>query len=514
MAAPKELEIKLTLPAADLPRLQKLPLVRAAKASVKHKSQVSVYFDTDKHKLRKHGLTLRVRRTDNRHIQTIKATHDAHIFARDEWEAETADGQPDLALAADTALAPLIDGKLHRQLKPMFETRVRRSIYPLARNGGAIAMAVDQGTIETGERSGALCEVELELERGSEADLFEVARELARALPAQLSLRSKSERGYELLSGGELAAVKFEGVSLAAGTRTRDTFGLIGRACLRQITANESALLNGDAEGVHQMRVGLRRLRAAISLFGAILDDGETAAIKRELKWLTGELAPARELEVLIKRVVAPVKKRRSREQGVSSLSRQFAERRASALDRAREAINSARFRLFALDVAAWLEIGQWRSPQDDLVLDSGDRPIEMFAAEQLERRFRKLRKKRKAFAKLDPLQKHKLRIQAKKLRYAADFFADLFAGKPAARRKRKFLDALERIQDAFGDLNDITVDQKMIRSTRKRTRQAAQNGAFAAGLLTGREDARLDSAMAKATAAYAGFAKAKAFWR
>ena len=47
------------------------------------------------------------------------------------------------------------------------------------------------------------------------------------------------------------------------------------------------------------MRVGLRRLRAAMSLFSTLLHDTQTAAIKTELKWLTGELAPAREIESL-----------------------------------------------------------------------------------------------------------------------------------------------------------------------------------------------------------------------
>src|SRR5262249_59324633 len=94
----------------------------------------------------------------------------------------------------------------------------------------------------------------------------------------------------------------------------------------------------GDPEGVHQMRVGLRRLRAAMSLFADILQDPQTAALKEELKWLTGELGPARELEVLVTRVVAPVKRRLSRLQGISSLSRDLTQQRAAARARAPDA--------------------------------------------------------------------------------------------------------------------------------------------------------------------------------
>src|SRR5262249_10337640 len=73
---------------------------------------------------------------------------------------------------------------------------------------------------------------------------------------------------------------------------------------------------------VHQMRVGLRRLRAAMSLFADVLQDPQSAALKEELKWLTGELGPARELDVLVTRGVAPVKRRHFRLQGISGSSR------------------------------------------------------------------------------------------------------------------------------------------------------------------------------------------------
>src|SRR5207253_203396 len=216
MTAPKEIEIKLELAPASLPRLKKIPLIRALEAPAKRATEVSVYFDTDKHALRKKGLMLRVRRIGDRYIQTIKATGNGGLFERDEWESEIPSELPDLGLAHGTALEPLISNKFRRQLRPMFETRVTRTVYPLTN-----------------------------------------------------------------------------------GTSTRDGFKTIGRACLKQIVGNEPALLEGDPEGVHQMRVGLRRLRAALSLFADILRDLRTAAIKTELKWLAGELAPARQLDVL-----------------------------------------------------------------------------------------------------------------------------------------------------------------------------------------------------------------------
>jgi triphosphatase len=511
MTAPIEVELKLELPPAAVGQFRKLPLIRSMEASAKRLTQVSVYFDTDKQKLRRHGLTLRVRRIGDRYIQTVKAMRNSNILARDEWEGEIAGDQPDLAQARDTGLADLLTHSFARKLKPQFETRVRRTVFPLERDGAVIALALDEGTIKSGGASMRICEIELELQQGAQEHLFEVARLLARALPVQLGLTAKSERGFRLLHGEQTAPVKFAAVALAPDMPTHEAFREIGRACLQQIVGNEPALLKDDAEGVHQMRVGLRRLRAAIALFSALLDDPQTEKIKAELKWLTGELGPARELEVLIARVVKPAKQRRSGWDDIPKLSQQFARQRAAALAHARHAIASERYRLLKIEIAAWLETGQRTTPGDGLV---GVLPIETFAAEQLSLGRRKLRKKARSFAEVDARRRHKLRIQAKKLRYATDFFGSLFSGKRTDKRREEFLAALEAVQDSLGDLNDIAVHESIISAAGIRHRSISRKRAFAAGLLTGREDARIDAAMAAAEAALDRFIKAKRYWR
>ena len=510
----KELEVKLELVPSSLPALKKIPMLRTPKLAPKRATEVSVYFDTDKHKLRNNGVMLRVRRVGKRHIQTIKATGNLGPFERDEWEAEIVGENPDLSLARGTALEPLLNNKLRQQLKPLFETRVQRTVYPITNKTHTIALTVDRGRIDTGTRSQPLCEIELELERGNVAELFTVARKLVDVLPARVAVKSKSERGYEIIDGQQEAPVKAGHVDLPADAGTRDAFKIIGHACLHQIVGNEAALFKGDPEGVHQMRVGLRRLRAGISLFSVLLRDPQTTTIKSQLQWLTGELGPARELEVLVSRVIAPMKRQRRHWRGMPSLSRELAERRDAALTRAQDAVQSARFRRLSLDVAAWLQVGQWMTPQDDLVRDRGDLPIAIFAADELTRRWRKVRKKGRALGQLDPRSRHKLRIQAKKLRYAVEFFASLFDSKRAARRRKHFLSALERLQNGLGDLNDIAVHEQRIAAMGVRRRQSNASRAFAAGLLTGREDARIEAAMTAATEAYADLTKVKPFWR
>jgi triphosphatase len=516
MTAPKELEVKLALPLASLPRLGKLPLVRKLKASPERTSEVSVYFDTPKQKLRKHGVMLRVRRIGDRHIQTIKAGGNANPFERDEWEVEVATPEPDLDLAAGTALAPLLSRKVRAKLRPVFETRVTRTVYPIVDAAREIELAVDRGRIDAGDHSAPLCEVELELARGEEADLFRIARALAEAVPAQLAFKSKAERGYELIDDAQDAPVKAASVRLAPDMTTHAAFQAIARGCLKQVVGNAPALLKNDPEGVHQMRVGLRRLRAAMSLHRDLLGDAETEAVKRDLKWLAGTLTPARELDVLESQVVAPVRKAKAvpRGDGLPDVSRVLEAEHRKAYARAREAVTSERFRTLTLDVAAWIESGAWTKPDDDLVRARGDRPVETAAADELDRRWRKLRKKGRALDKLDAESRHKLRIQGKKLRYAAEFFEDVFPGKRARRRHRQFSAALKDVQDCLGVLNDVAVHEDRLVALGVRRRDASRKRAFAAGLLTGRESARYDAAMRNATGAVAELTEVKPFWR
>ena len=508
----KEMEVKLEFRPASLRSIKQVPLLKALKVAPRRTTEASVYFDTDKQILRKHGLLLRVRRVGNWHIQTIKASGNFGPFERDEWEVEIAGNKPDLSLARDTPLERVLTDKLRRQLKPVFETRVKRTVYQLSGVEREIALTVDHGTIDTGDHSLPLCEIELELKRGSVAELFDVARELIQALPARLALKSKAERGYELIDGTLDTPVKAAASDLPATIGSRDAFKIISLKCLKQVVDNTPALIKGDPEGVHQMRVGLRRLRAGMSLFARLLRDPQTAAIKEELKWLAGELGPAREFEVLVNRVIAPIKKSGTRRDRVPSLSREITKKRQTALTRAKYAVQSARFRALTLDIAAWLEAGQWTAPQDDLVRDRGDLPITVLAIEQLTRRWRRLRKNRKALAQMDARRRHRLRIQAKKLRYAVEFFASLFVSKRAAKRRKHLLPALERLLDGLGDLNDIAVDEERIREMSLRYR-SNPNRVFAAGLLT-REEAKIGAAIAVARKAYAEVAKVKPFWR
>src|SRR5262245_25353918 len=172
MSPPREIELKLDVPIHILPRLNRSPALRsAARSAGKSASVVSVYFDTDKLKLHRSGLSLRVRRIGGRFRQMIKQENGAGatLFARSEWEHDIRTKQPDLDAACGTALAPLLTKKLRESLKPVFETRVRRKAFQIQSGGSEIEVSIDKGKVEAGRQSSPLCEVELELKQGQAA---------------------------------------------------------------------------------------------------------------------------------------------------------------------------------------------------------------------------------------------------------------------------------------------------------------------------------------------------------
>ena len=181
---------------------------------VKHKYLVSTYFDTPKHILRRSGVSLRVRQAGKKRIQTIKTANDNIALSRGEWEHELQGEEPDLRAARGTALEPLLSKRLRRKLDPVFATHVHRTLVTLRPGNSRVELALDQGHVRAGRNATPLAEVELELKSGSIADLFKAARMVTDLVPAKLALRSKSEQGYDLITGEPEGAVRASRITL------------------------------------------------------------------------------------------------------------------------------------------------------------------------------------------------------------------------------------------------------------------------------------------------------------
>jgi len=514
-----ELELKLELQSKRAPALARIAqlLERDPAEPERVEELESLYFDTPQGKLRRPGVSLRIRRDGTRSLQTIKWLKRSAVFDRGQSETEITGKGPDWAAARGTALEPLLSKKLRRSLRPLFKTKVRRTIYPVTTEKAEIELAIDDGSINAGRRSQPVRELELELKRGQSSELFHVARALSRTLPVRLSLKSKAERGYELLNGQSPVAIKARPVELYSGTSAAEAFRIVARSCLTQIVANEAGVKSRDSEALHQIRVGLRRLRAAISFFSNIVAGRPTESIKTELKWVTQELSLARDLDVYISEVLAPFREQHKDNTEFRSLYRDFERRRAEAFGRAVDAVGSDRYRDLLIELAAWIEAGAWSQPDDQAERASHERPIEIHAGERLTRWRKKIVKKAKTFDRLDAAERHRLRIAVKKFRYATEFVANIFPSKKSTRRRTALLNAAKRIQDCLGSLNDIAVHEMlnlgMLDGQAEASPKLLRGRAFVAGLVSGQEEARIAKLTKGTVAALADFRAVKPFW-
>jgi inorganic triphosphatase YgiF len=483
-----EVELKLAAPRSALRQAMHARwLTKAAIEKPNRQRLTSIYFDTPDFALRDQGVSLRVRKTDSANLQTIKAS-DGDIVRRNEWENEIEDDRPKLSLARNTALGPLLNNQIKRELRPVFETDVERTVMPLRIGRSEIEVAFDQGRVNTPHDHDDISEIEIELKKGRRSDMAALARRLARALPVSFAARSKAERGYALLEGTQHAAASARAIQVASPLTAAVAFGVIAFECLRQVAANEAAVRRSDPEGVHQMRVGLRRLRAALSLFKDMLEGRETVAVKKNLVWLTDQLGPARDYDVLVSESIAPVLKQHPERQELRLLESDFVTTQHRGHAVARSAVESPRYRRILLDTALWVLDGEWRKNRDALVTALRERPVTAFIRDELKRRSRKIIKNARRLDELNARRRHKLRIAVKKMRYACEFFAAPIARDAGKKAARKFDRTLKELQSGLGKLNDIAVHARLV-SDFTRPGKATQK-AFAIGYLVGQESA------------------------
>jgi inorganic triphosphatase YgiF len=496
-----EVELKLVTSKRGLSKALLLPwLRRMANGNIgKRQHLVSVYFDTRDFALHDRGVSLRVRRVGEQRLQTVKANSPTPMGRR-EWEVEIDRDQPKLELARHTALAPILNDEIAQHLKPVFETRIQRRAIPLQVGRSEIELALDEGRVITGDASIAIAEIEIELKHGERSDVGRLARKLAQAVPVTLGARAKAEWGYALAEDAVNAPMSTEAILLAPSSSVVDAIVIIGFSCLRQIAGNALAVRQRDPEGIHQMRVGLRRLRAALSFFKDVLRDGEGDHIKRQLRWLTEQLGPGRDADVFMSQSIVPCLKHHPDRVELDVLAHDFEKERDLGFAKAQAAVESKRFDRVLLDSALWLIDGEWRNDNDDLRRTLRERSASAFAEEELARRTRKIVKRVRKLERLDASRQHKLRIAVKKVRYAREFFASLNPDRRRRKARRKIDHALKGLQSALGDLNDMRVHMYWARDFARSNTDARK--AFAIGYVIGREDASSRDVLAKALAA------------
>ena len=486
MKGPVELELKLEFALADRQRLEAAPLFSTADRACDR--FVSTYFDTPDGDLHAAGYSLRVRRCGEERVQTIKSDNGsaAGLFARPEWERRI-DGDTPVLDGDSGPLAEMVGAGALDRIAPLFETDVERTSFEVDGHGASLEIALDAGEVRAGDRAEPVSELELELRGGTPQALFDLARLLDDQVPLRLGVRSKSERGYALLAGETPGPVKAHPIALDPNGDAAGAFRAIAMACIRQFRLNEALLLQtGSADSLHQARVGLRRLRSAFSLYKDLLaDDGQAELLKSEARWIAAELGEVRNIDVLVERCDGEVRER-------------LEAARARTFEHVRGELASARTRLLMIDLVEWLSLGAWCSrPADPSRIHA---PVLPFARDLLEKRRKRLKRRGRGLARLDDAHRHEVRIEAKKLRYAAEFFASLCTTKKARREQESFVESLKTLQDRLGELNDLVVSPEVL----------ARLG-IDAKLAKGEKRKRL---LAKAEKAHRKLMDEKRFWR
>lgn len=489
-----ELELKFSLDAAALKRWR---------TEMEHQGVVperlqSSYFDTTDGHLARNGISLRLRHETGRWLQTLKIKGEGNI-EREEDEVELVHAGND---------RPTLDPTRHKrgsarrslrgaladwdgELVLRFETDVKRYRNEITTADGThIEVALDVGKVKVLEANGQsdpIHELEFEYKAGPVDGLFNRARESVMAGGLSLSTLAKADRGQRLIDGPvEPLAVKARDVQASADVAGPQFLGTVLLNILAQVLPNASEVAAGasDAEVIHQLRVGLRRLRTALRELRVLCDDIDPEW-ERPLAEAFTKLGERRDNESVIE-AVRPVLAQAGAPKPAWSVP---------AFTDTAAAVKSATFQatllqILALAYALREDRGHGSTPR-----------LRKAMKRCLDRLHRKVARDGRRFNELPAERQHRVRKRVKRLRYVAEFVAPLFP----AKRLRRYVNAFKPAQEALGTHNDTAVAAQMFREDAVTDSSAL----FAAGFL----QARLQSTGRIANKALRKAIRAKQFW-
>ena len=229
---------------------------------------------------------------------------------------------------------------------------------------------------------------------------------------------------------------------IAAGASTGDAFIANVRAALEQVDANAAGATKGrDPEYLHQLRVGLRRLRSTLHAFHSLLRRRKSAEFEHVLRESLRALGAARDWDVF------------GRSHRDSGLVRAARRRSTGARLRARDMLHSVRFRMTLRHFLAWVKIAPWRSGANP------DEPVAAFARRALRCLQESLREDAEGIVWSNASQRHRVRVKVKRLRYGCECFAAAYS----KHEMRPYLNRLRKLQQILGEMNDIIFQRALL---------------------------------------------------
>lgn len=517
--AMSEIELKLLLTKEQAREI----LQRAGEAGIaagkpRRRLLHSVYYDTESDALKAAGIALRLRRDGRKWLQTVKANGRVASGLSQVTEVETAapGGRLSLDIIPDAGLREDIEQRVDgHALAPVLETRLQRTSLQLALEDGTRAeLAIDDGEILASGRSGDLTEVEIELLAGDPRGLYTIARILLPEGGLTFSRYSKAARGDLLARKGyvepPVAPRKASKVEMAPETTSEAAARDILRECLDQIATNMFAVRKiEEPEGAHQLRIGLRRLRTALSLFAPVIGCKAADNLAQEAQWLGREVGRLRDTDVARDDIVVPFAARHPAETGFQPVIVALGERLRAIRQELTKTLTGARAQRFLFDLSEFVETRGWLDPAD---FDQSARlagPVADLADAAIAKRWKRTTAQAGDLDGLDHEQRHELRKELKKLRYATEFLSPLYP----SGKTRKFVRSLRRLQAVFGDLNDATMIGEIFR-TPPFDALGDASAQRAIGRLIGATETRAEMRWPEASALWDDLRSCKRFWK
>ncbi len=398
----------------------------------------SFYYDTAQGDLHRHNMSLRMRAQRRGYVMTLKYAggFPGGLFERGEIEVFTVGEMPDPALLGPefaAAIAAAADGK---PLALAYETDIRRITHVMASETGEIELAFDAGFIIAGGRKLPVREIEMELKSGAPEALYRLGIELAENFPVRLGMQAKSERGFLLLT--ELPPPVARAKPPLSGTPSVDeAISVLLGDCLAQFTGNWPAFHDGDA-----------------------VNAVEFAGFREDAKRIASAMGEARNFDVFLAMLRAGPLRAFPDEPGFSGMIAECETRRETGYARIRALLSSPETTRFVLSMQGFVARHGWRNALAPDALAHLTAPAKGFGAAHIARLHQRILKRGRKHLALNAHDRHELRIDLKKLRYAADGFGALFDG---AKQVRNYTKAAAALQDALGAFNDLVTANALV---------------------------------------------------
>ena len=426
-----------------------LPLALTSGVAKEH---LDTYYDTADWRIYHGGYALRLRRQNDRAELTLKSlnSRQAGFSTRREVTQQLA--------SIDDIVIEQLDGPVGdrvralrgcQSINPLFSAITRRKTYGLWSEGRQIGeVALDNTTYigETFDDQSQLLRVEIESSNGEIDRLEPFVALLSNDLMLEAATGSKFVTGLAISGLSPTELVTLSGTTFDRESTITDVAYAILRRQLTELIRRESGTrLGDDEEELHDMRVAARRMRAALSLFATFLSPA-FELMREELRWVAAALGEVRDLDVQLGEISGWMARVDEEDRdALGGLLDELRRRRAISRERLLTVLNSERYERFIADFVALLE-------KDEDAMTSG--LVLSIAPDLVLRRQSKFRKKADRI-KPDSANEafHAVRIDAKRLRYALEFFSPLYGESVA-----DYIRQVVFVQDLIGKHQDAIV--------------------------------------------------------